>query len=274
MAPVTRLLSIPFSFHWLLALFLAALFLAPTAHARDPHLPRDIPSLTLYSRWDQAKTLSYMARHPRRPWKSSWRWKTLKLRLYTSSPRDWKQAHVHLVQRLSDWYFAPCRIRFRWTDPKPVSKRLLHRDGKLRYHMARKHLPDWKPGETLLFLTRRLRTPMRDLKGTVSLLGLNFRVLLKKKGRVRFRVPTVWVRSSLMFTTMPHELGHRLGLKHIRKKHNLMLTGSGVRSSFGVLWSSVTGYFDPVQFHFSRRQCRKMRRRWPRRKRQFQKKSH
>jgi hypothetical protein len=146
----------------------------------------------------------------------------------------------------------------------PRQHRVITQKGRLHFVVEGLALPPPEAAQTLVLLTRELSMLWGNPPRPYTLLGYSSTVRIVEKsadGKVKsVERSAVWVRySSLIWTTFAHELGHRLGLPHIRKPYNLMLTGEGVRSSPELLHTSLRGYYKPQRFRFTVAQCKTMR---------------
>jgi hypothetical protein len=216
------------------------------------------PSLTPYSDFDVEGTLEFTKRAGK-PWLNAPR-QYLRVTAYTDDPRSWTELRYRSVMRLTRWYLSRCQIEISIPPLRKLPVGTLTKDGLVRWRVSLPLTQSQDPGETLLLFTRKVEYIWSDKKGKrkYSLLGLSHHIWLQDRAGKWYRRAGAWVRPSPVFTTMVHELGHRLGLPHIEDIYSLMLTGSGVRSSPRLLWTSLLGYFDPARFRFSAAECQKM----------------
>lgn len=218
------------------------------------------PSLSPYSDLDLPETLAF-TRTPGTPWIDV-PVRPLTVTVYTDRPALWTPLRYKSVMRLARWYLARCRIRLRVPRLRTLPRGTLTRNHRVRWKIPRKLTVTRAPDETLIFLTRSVAYDWgRGAKRRrVRLLGVSASVVLRRSRGQWLRRKAVWVRASPVFTTLVHELGHRLGLKHVAAPYRLMVTGSGVRSSLRMLWTSMLGYFAPVRFGFAPAECHTMHR--------------
>ena len=233
------------------------------ASGGGPHFPvwvqigDEIPSLSPVSDLDLEESIRF-TRRPGRPWIKA-PWKRLVVTAYTDAPDVWTRQRFRLTMRLTRWYLARCRIQLPHIRLRKLpAGTFLKKGGVVKHRVPKKLLLTQRKDETLLLFTRHVFFRFRGTKKPTKLLGLSSRVRSQDQaGRWRWR-QAVWVRNSPIYTTLVHELGHRMGLPHSGALFDLMLTGSIVRSSLPILWTSMIGFFDMKQFRFSTRQCRRM----------------
>lgn len=231
---------------------------APLAHF-DEGFPANTPSLSPYTRWDLAHTFAF-ADKPGRPWVQL-PWRSLRLSPYTDAPKLWTPLHIKQTVRLTRWYLARCRIRLVLAPLRSLPAGSLKRpDGQVRLRLARPLLRSRDPYETLIFFTRQVHYAFDPRRPPYRLLGLSALIQTRDRRGAWHKRRAVWTRLSPVYTTLVHEIGHRLGLRHKVRPYDLMLTGYGVRSSFWHLWTSALGFFDPQRFRFFPSQCRTMHR--------------
>lgn len=218
--------------------------------------PIKLQTLTPYSDGEYRKTLVFTETPARSVVEG--RWLEARVWAFTDAPRLWTKVGYGPIFRLSRWYFERCKIRLVDGGFSVVRGERLTEKGRLLFALPRFRAPKMGVSDTLIFLTGDLSIawgmPVRNYR----LLGYSSRVLSDGAQGRRLRA-AVWVRSSMIWTTMAHELGHRWGLLHIVRPYNLMLTGDGVRRSAQMLGTSLRGYFEPSRFRFTRAQCATMR---------------
>lgn len=214
-------------------------------------------SISPYSPWDRAATLAFTRGRPPSALEEPEPWLSFPLWIYTDAPDLWTPSEINLVLAMTRWYFGACKIGL---DLQGIAilplDRLIQREPlvfSLPLRLSRMPRKD----ETLAFLTRRVH--YRWGKQVFRLLGLSVTMrLLDRKGQAVDR-PVVWTRASPIYTTLAHEIGHRLGLPHTTLPRNLMLNGPGVVASARNLWTSIGGFFSPRDFGFTATQCLTMR---------------
>ncbi len=218
--------------------------------------PIKLQTLTPYSDGEYRKTLAFTETPARSVVEGGW----LEARVwaYTDDSGLWTKARYQSIFRLSRWYFERCKIRLVDGEFSVVQGERLTEKGRLLFALPRFRAPKMGASDTLIFLTRQLSIPWGMPARSYPLLGYSSQVLSDGAQGRKLRA-AVWVRSSMIWTTMAHELGHRWGLLHIVRPYNLMLTGDGVRRSAQMLGTSLRGYFEPSRFRFTRAQCATMR---------------
>lgn len=215
-----------------------------------------IQTLTPYSDGEYRKTLAFSETQARPRVEGPWL--EARLRAFTDAPKVWTAARYQPIFRLARWYFEHCKIRLVDGGFSVVRGEDLTKRGQLLFALPRFRAPKMEASDTLVFLTRDLHIPWGQPARNYPLLGYSSSVL-SDGVEGQQRRPAVWVRSSMIWTTLAHELGHRWGLLHIVRPYNLMLTGDGVRRSAQMLGTSLRGYFEPMRFGFVRSQCATMR---------------
>ena len=225
----------------------------------------DVPSLTPASDWDLKESLAFT----RQAGEAfvDFPWRTLNITSYTDSKKDWTALRYKYALRLARWNFARCHIRLSATKLHILSSYTLsQKNGLVISKIPLKLSRTTDRYETFLLLTKQVRYHFGVGRGSskkrkaTKLLGLSSLVYSKNSGGKWQSHYAVWVRWSPILTTLTHELGYRLGLRHTKRAYDLMLTGSIVRSSGALLWTSMKGFFDTKLFHFDARQCAIMHR--------------
>lgn len=217
------------------------------------------PSLSPYSDLDLPETLDF-TNAPGIPWSNTTP-QSLTVTVYTDQPRLWKEIRYQSVMRLARWYLARCQIQMNIPKIRRLPPGILtSQDGLVQWQIPLDLTVTREHRETLIFLTRHVDYiwGAGTSRQRYRLLGVSSTVRLQNRPGRWIQRPAVWVRASPVFTTLVHELGHRLGLPHIVSPYRLMLTGSGVRSSLPMLWTSLLGYMDPQRFVFSSQECQTM----------------
>ncbi|MCB9640676.1 MAG: hypothetical protein H6727_17405 [Myxococcales bacterium] len=219
-----------------------------------------VQTLTPYSPWQYRKTLSFLENPPRAVAKGEW----LEARLwaYTDEPKLWTSERYQPLFEMARWYFSRCKIRLVDEGFRVHAGEALTAKGRLRFSMPRFRAPRVGALDTMIFLTRDLFIRWGSPTRNYRLLGYSGKVFSDGEDGLRKQRAAVWVRHSMIWTTLAHELGHRWGLQHIRLPFNLMLTGDGVRSSPKLLGTSIRGYLEPSRFRFTKKQCERMRSTW------------
>ena len=215
------------------------------------------PSLSPYSDWDLRETLRF-TRKPGKPWVDLPP-KTLIVTAYTDRPLMWKPVRYWAAMKLAQWYLARCRIHMEIPALRRLKPGLLTRKQVVQWVLRRNLAQTKDRNETFLFFTRYVQYywGKGQQRRLYRLLGVSHQVHLIA-GRRKMTRKAVWVRLSPVYTTLVHELGHRLGLPHVVGTYRLMVTGSGVRSSAKMLFTSLLGYLDPERFRFTPAECRTM----------------
>ncbi len=216
------------------------------------------PSLSPYSDWDLRSTLRF-TRKPGKPWVNLPE-QTLVVTAYTDRPLLWKPVRYWAAMKLAQWYLARCRIRMEIAPLRRLKPGLLTKKALVQWVLPRNLSQTKKRSETFLFFTRHVQYywGLRLQRQLYRLLGVSSKVRMVLGSRKWITRNAVWVRLSPVYTTLVHELGHRLGLPHVVGAYRLMVTGSGVRSSATMLWTSLLGYLDPVRFRFTPQECHVM----------------
>ncbi len=225
-------------------------------------LPQRIPSLTPYSALDIDETLGLPERLPLLKRK----FLTLKIISVSDYPEYWRGRSYRDIIKLASYYLRDCRIKLKATPLYYFARGGFHRKGGLikrrfswlffrRLGKKREQLLD----STLVFFTDKVAYRYR-VKGKFEVrrfLGLSSQIWIIR-GEERFLRPAIWLRPSLVYTVLVHELGHRLGLPHIPRPYSLMLTGPLIRRSFPLALSALWGFFDPELLYFSENECKIM----------------
>jgi len=222
------------------------------------HPSERVPSITLYSQADLPKTMAFTDR-PGVPW-VRYPMRTLYVTAYTDAPKLWTKVRYESAMKLARWYLMRCRIHMKIPKLRVLKRGTLLKKRHLRFRIPQRLIRTKRPDETFLFFTKYAYVTFPKRKRPTSLLGLSHYALVYDQNDRWRKRRAVWVRYSLIYTTTAHEIGHRLGLKHVRWPYNIMLTGSGVRSSARILSSSISGFFDVKRFQFTPGQCTKMHR--------------
>ena len=218
------------------------------------------PSLSPYSDWDLKKTIQF-TKKPGIPWIQK-PLKILKVTAYTDRPRMWTQLRYRSAMKLAKWYLARCRIFMKIPKLRILPPETLTHKRLVRWKIHKALTVSNDPGETMLFFTQDVQYywGRGKKRRKYRLLGVSASVWLERKKNRWIKRHAVWTRLSPVYTTLVHELGHRLGLPHVAKPYRLMVTGSGVRSSPKMLWTSFLGYMAPKRFRFTPKECSTMHR--------------
>ncbi len=213
------------------------------------------PSLSPYSDWDIKETLHF-TKKPGTPWIQK-PVKRVLVTAYTDRPTIWTTLRYRSVMRLAQWYLARCRIRIDIPKLRVLPHKTLTHKRLVRWKVPRPLIVSKDPAETLLLFTHDVQYywGRGSQRRRYRLLGVSSTVWVEVKRNHWLKRHAVWTRLSPVYTTLAHELGHRLGLPHVSEPYRLMVTGSGVRGSLTMLWTSFLGYMAPQRFRFTPQEC-------------------
>lgn len=224
-----------------------------------PDLPKErIPSLTPYSDVDLPGTLAF-TREAGRPWVSLPK-KRLIVTAYTDRTDLWTKLRYQAAMKMARWYLGRCQIDLPLTPLRVLPRGTFTKKGLVQWRVFRRIRRTDDDFETMLLFTDSVTYFWGKPPQKVKLLGLSAKIWSREgtnKWRQHF---AVWTRLSPVYTTLVHEIGHRLGLVHTKRPYRLMLNGAGVRSSFETLMTSLVGFFSPKLFLFTKKECQVMHR--------------